>query len=174
MSTKKEATKPTSFRITPETVDKLKEIGKQIGGTQDDLMEQLIIAYELHNAANVITERKMEIEAFRNKVNELVSSYTFSLQLCADAEERANSKVSQLIQSKDQTIIELQEKIKNLEFDCQMHLELRNKAVEEKAQIEKELEFLKTQFLMQQQYLEAFKKLAQENESLKNKDVTTN
>ena len=175
MTDKKESTKSTkstSFRITPENTDKLKEIWKHVGGTQDNLMSELILAYELQNASNVLIDRKAEIDAFRENANKLVSSFIRSLELGAKYEENANEKVRHLIQSKDQTIMELQETIKILESDSLKQSELMNKVIEEKAKIEKELEFVKNQLSLQQQYLEAFKVMKQENESLKNKSET--
>lgn len=172
MTDKKESTKSTkstSFRITPENTDKLKEIWKHVGGTQDNLMKELILAYELQNASNVLIDRKAEIDTFRENANKLVSTFIRSLEYNAECEDHASQKVRHLIQSKDQTIMELQETIRILEADSLKQSELMNKVIEEKAKIEKELEFVKNQLSLQQQYLEAFKVMKQENDSLKTK-----
>lgn len=172
MTQKKESTKPTSLRITPENIDKLKAIGKHLDVTQDELISELILAYELHNASSILIDRKIEIEEFREAANKLVSFYIRSLELNTACEERANKKVKHLIQSKDQTIMELQETIKILESDSLKQSALMDKVIDEKAKIEKELEFVKNQLALQQQYLEAFKIMKQENESLKNQNET--
>lgn len=173
MNKEKEVTKPTSFRITPETSDQIKELCKQLGCTQDETFQHLISAFEMQNAITVIPERAMEIDNFRCKINELVSAYIFSLQLCVGSETRAKAKVDLLIQSKDQTIMELQEKLKTTEEESQNNFKLLNTALEQQKQLENELEIAKQQIEMQQEYLAAFRLLAQENESLKSQNPTT-
>lgn len=173
MNKEKEATKPTSFRITPETSDQIKDLCKQLGCTQDETFQQLISAFEMQNAITVIPERAMEIDNFRCKINELISAYTFSLQLCSDSEARAKAKVDQQLQSKDQTIMELQEKLKTAESESQNNFKLLNTALAQQKQLEKELDLAKQQIEMQQEYLAAFRLLAQENESLKSQNPTT-
>ena len=127
----------------------------------------------MQNAITVIPERAMEIDNFRCKINELVSTYIFSLQLCSGSEARAKAKVDLLIQSKDQTIMELQEQLKTIEAESQDNLKRMNTALEQQKQLEKELELSKQQIEMQQEYLAAFRLLAQENESLKSQNSTT-
>lgn len=173
MNKEKEATKPTSFRITPETSDQIKDLCKQLGCTQDETFQQLISAFEMQNAITVIPDRAMEIDNFRCKINELISAYTFSLQLCSDSEARAKAKVDLLIQSKDQTIMELQEKLKTAESESQNNFKLLNTVLSQQKQLEKELELAKQQIEMQQEYLTAFRLLAHENESLKKQNSTT-
>lgn len=171
MSNEKEKNKPTSFRITTETSDQIKELCKQLGCTQDETFQHLISAFEMQNAINIIPERAMEIENFRCKINELISAYTFSLQLCSDSESRAKAKVDLLIQSKDQTIMELQEKLKVAESESQNNFKLLNSALAQQKQLEKELEVAKQQIEMQQEYLTAFRLLTQENEALKAQNI---
>lgn len=172
MNKEKEATKPTSFRITPETSDQIKDLCKQLGCTQDETFQHLISAFEMQNAITVIPERAMEIDNFRCKINELVLAYTYSLNLCADSEARAKAKVDLLLQSKDQTIMELQEKLKSAEAESQNNFKLLNTALAQQKQLENELDLAKHQIEIQQEYLAAFRLLAQENESLKNQSTT--
>ena len=173
MNKEKEATKPTSFRITPETSDQIKDLCKQLGCTQDETFQHLISAFEMQNAITVIPERAMEIDNFRCKINELISAYTFSLQLCSDSEARAKAKVDQQLQSKDQTIMELQEKLKVAESEAQTASNLLSKSLEHQDQLQTELKLAKQENKMLQDCLSAFTVLAQENETLKAQNITT-
>ena len=172
MNNEKEKNKPTSFRITAETNDQIKELCKKLGCTQDETFQHLISAFEMQNAITHIPERAMEIDNFRCKINELVLAYNYSLNLCADSEARAKAKVDLLLQSKDQTIMELQEKLKSAEAESQNNFKLLNTALAQQKQLENELDLAKHQIEIQQEYLAAFRLLAQENESLKNQSTT--
>ena len=57
MSNEKEKNKPTSFRITAETSDQIKELCKKLGCTQDETFQHLISAFEMQNAITYIPER---------------------------------------------------------------------------------------------------------------------
>ena len=173
MNNEKEKNKPTSFRITAETSDQIKELCKQLGCTQDETFQHLISAFEMQNAITVIPERAMEIDNFRCKINELISAYTFSLQLCSDSEARAKAKVDQQLQSKDQTIMELQEKLKVAESEAQTASNLLSKSLEHQDQLQTELKLAKQENKMLQDCLSAFTVLAQENETLKAQNITT-
>ena len=69
--------------------------------------------------------------------------------------------------------MELQEQLKTIEAESQDNLKRMNTALEQQKQLEKELELSKQQIEMQQEYLAAFRLLAQENESLKSQNSTT-
>ena len=69
--------------------------------------------------------------------------------------------------------MELQEKLKVAESESQNNFKLLNTALSQQKQLEKELELAKQQIEMQQEYLAAFRLLAQENESLKSQNPTT-
>lgn len=158
-----EKTKTTSLRLTPETIEKLKEVTQQIGSTQDETMQQLIQAFELQNGINNIPNRAYEIETFRMKSLELVEMYTQSLKIWAETEEHAKAKVRLQLESKDQIIMELQEKLKESEKNAMTSYEALNKALSQKNHVEKELESAKQQLEMQQRIIDTFHVLKNEN-----------
>ena len=57
--------KPKSFRINDETAEKFKEISMNIGGNQQETLSKLIEAYEFQAGKAVLTEKKADIEQFR-------------------------------------------------------------------------------------------------------------
>ena len=163
----KEKTKTTSLRLAPETTEKLKELAQQIGGTQDETMQQLIQAFELQNGISNLPNRAYEIETFRMKSLELVEMYTQSLKIWAETEEHATAKVRLQLESKDQIIMELQEKLKESEKNAMTSYEALNKALSQKSHAEKELESAKQQLEMQQKLIDTFQMLKAENDELK-------
>lgn len=109
---KKEQAAPRSFRITDEVLAKFREIQEEWDLTQDGVLKMLVEAYELEKAKNMIPDRETEIANFQAKANELVDAFLFSLQINQDAEARIRNEVALQLQSKDETIMDLQEKVK--------------------------------------------------------------
>lgn len=103
-----------SFRVTDEVMSKFKEIQDEMKLTQDAALKMLVGAYEMEKAKNAIPDRETEIANFQAKTNELVEAFLHSLQLNQDAEARARSEVAIQMKSKDETIIDLQEKNETL------------------------------------------------------------
>ena len=66
--------------------------------------------YWQHRAFTTLTEQ----EPYEIPCGKLVDTYTHSLILCKDAEDRVQDTVSQLLTSKDNTIIELQQTVTSL------------------------------------------------------------
>lgn len=103
-----------SLRITDEVMAKFKAIQDENGMTHDTALKMLVNAYELEASKNAIPDRETEIANFQTKVNEITEAFLHSLQMNQDAEARARAEVSLQLKSKDDTIIDLQEKLSDL------------------------------------------------------------
>lgn len=111
-NTKKDQTSPRSFRLTDDVMAKFQEFQKELGYTQDQALSTLVRSFEMEKAKNEIPDRETEIRNFQMKANELVEAFLHSLQLNLDAETRIRGEVALQLQTKDNTIIDLQGKVK--------------------------------------------------------------
>lgn len=106
--------KVKSFRVDDETFEKFKAISTDVFSNQGQCLSALINLYETENSKATIIERKLEIEDFQTHANKLNELFLMSLQLNQDAEIRIRSEFEKLLESKDRTIIDLQNKNKEL------------------------------------------------------------
>lgn len=110
-----------SVRARESTFETFKELAKDFG-SQADLLDTLINFYEMKslNASG----RETEVSNFEVHLKAILETYAYSLALANDAELRIASQFETQLKSKDNTIIELQQKVKlldaqtsNLEID---------------------------------------------------------
>lgn len=136
-----------SFRITDETLNQFKKIQDDKGLTQEAALKSLITTYELEQAKSTIPERETEIANFQTKADELVSAFLHSLQLNLDAESRIRSEFTVQLQSKDETIVDLQQKVaemkeKNAKISAEMdEAKAANKSISEELSDARTAEF---------------------------------
>lgn len=107
-----------TFRITEETAEKLKAICADVGN-QNTALESLIAAYETQNAAAVISDRQTDIADYNNHIQALQAAFLHSLEITENTENRIRAEFQQQLESKDSTIISLQESLKRAESDVQ-------------------------------------------------------
>lgn len=100
-----------SFRLTQSTFDKFNEIKEQLGVSQQGTLEALITAYDLNESAAAQPELKTDIEQFAAMLNAIQNSYLNLIELNSSAETRANNSCKSLLDSKDRTIMDLQQKL---------------------------------------------------------------
>lgn len=100
-----------SFRLTQTTFNKFNEIKEQLGVSQQGTLEALIATYNLCESSAVQPELKTDIEQFSALLNSIQDSFMHLLELNKNAEERAKNSCRSLLDSKDKTIIELQQKL---------------------------------------------------------------
>lgn len=113
MMEKKEV-RPKSFRITDETADKFKEISASIGGNQQETLAKLIEAYEFQAGKATLTEKKADIEQFEKYITVITRMYMTSLEDNQNISETVKSEYEAQLKAKDNTIIDLQNKINEL------------------------------------------------------------
>lgn len=103
--------KPKSFRIDDETADKFKEISANIGANQQETLSKLIEAYEFQNGKAILIKDKESIEQFERYITALTRMYMSSLESKQNVTETVRTEFDALMQSKDATIKDLQDKL---------------------------------------------------------------
>lgn len=103
--------KPKSFRIDDETAEKFKEISANIGGNQQETLSKLIEAYEFQNGKAILIKDKESIEQFERYITALTRMYMSSLESKQNVTETVRTEFDALMQSKDATIKDLQDKL---------------------------------------------------------------
>lgn len=117
MENREKKATPTTFRVTPITNGKFKELAQSLGLTQDEMLGNLISSYELENAKALIVDREKEIEEFQSHSTRLINIYLNSLELNQNSELRIQERYNNELNKKLETINLLQEKIKELKED---------------------------------------------------------
>ena len=105
--------RPVSYRIDDETKDKIKLIADELQLSQQGTLQKLIEAFELQKDKSLVSDpgKKEIIENFEFYTSKLNQSFISIVQGLQDADEKAEMKVLDKLQSKDMTIQDLQEKI---------------------------------------------------------------
>ena len=113
-----EEMKTRSFRISEEVSEKLKAICGEFPN-QSAALESLISAYEVQNATAVLTGRQTDISDYNSHMQALQTAFLHSLEVNENAESRIRQEFQRQLESKDQTIQDLQERIKQAESDAE-------------------------------------------------------
>lgn len=135
--------KPKSFRINDETADKFKEISTTIGGNQQETLAKLIEAYEFQSGKAILTDRKADIEQFERYVTALTRMYIGSLEDNQNITDTVRTEFDALLKSKDATIQDLQERVKEAERKQEEAAIREKEAVETNNQLNSEVQKLK-------------------------------
>ena len=123
----KEELKPRSFRITDATANKIKELSEQIGGNQQQVLATLIESYELQMAKTMFdAEKRDRISKFESYATLLTRLFMDSIEEGANALDVAKTEVDAMLKSKDQVIIQLQDRITGLKDELDAALQKLN------------------------------------------------
>lgn len=140
--TKKELI-PRSFRIADDTYQQLKEISGELSGNQDEVFSQLIRVFQMEKGKSVLPERKKEIEDFQNYTELLTKLFLHSLEDYAVLEEKIALKYEERMNSKDETIIQLQRQIDTLKKTSDKNTVVADKLRDDNISLSQELEHTK-------------------------------
>lgn len=127
--------KPKSFRIDDETAEKFKEISSTIGGNQQETLAKLIEAYEFQSGKAVLTEKKADIEQFEKYVTAITRMFMGSLDDNRNMQETVRTQFDAQLNSKDTTILNLQDENKKLKTE-------RDQAISIRATLEEQINLL--------------------------------
>lgn len=106
------ASAPVSVRMTPEVNEKFKALSGEFGfANQNQAMENLIAAFELQQARNLIPSRAKEIAEFADHVKRLNDIYLNALELNVNTEDFIRMEYSQRIETQQGVIQSQQEQI---------------------------------------------------------------
>lgn len=115
MSENKES-KPRSFRIDDETVEKFKEISSKLGdginkASQQQTLSKLIEAYEFQSGKIMLEDKRADIEQFEKYISCLTNMYMSTLENNRNITETVRTEFEALLKSKDTTIQDLQSQL---------------------------------------------------------------
>ena len=102
-----EELKARSFRISEEVSAKLKELCENFDN-QNSALSALLNAYEVQNAKATLKDRQTDIADYDTHIQAIQSAFLRSLELNENAEKRIKTEFINLLNSKDQTIVQLQ------------------------------------------------------------------
>ncbi|MDE6036366.1 MAG: hypothetical protein K2G36_10740 [Ruminococcus sp.] len=108
--------KTRSFRISEDTADRFKQLCISFGN-QNSALDALISTYEMQQAKTMITERQTDIDNFDAHLQALQKSFLHSLEITEDTTERVRAEFQRQLESKDSTICDLQERIRQVEAE---------------------------------------------------------
>lgn len=110
--------KATSFRLNEEDIEKFKAFMEQEGiKTQADGFKSIMQTVEMAQAKGQIKDRAKEIDLFQDTINRLMGYYLNSLEVNQNSEERIREELNKELNTKDSTITNLQDQLKDLRED---------------------------------------------------------
>lgn len=127
--------KVRSIRADEETYAKFKSICEEMGG-QNEALAALISSYELDKAKCILSGQADSIDDFRSRIDGLINSYLYALEMSANAEERIRRDYRERIESQAKTIEMLQLKAEVAESNLQA---LQDRTSEQLREIESRL-----------------------------------
>lgn len=113
----KEKTLPKAFRITEETANKFKEIAQDLGGNQQQTLAKLIEVYETESGKEALPEMREQIDTFDSHLHALSAIFLQILESNHTMRAQVRTEYQAQLGSKDRTILELQERLKETETD---------------------------------------------------------
>ena len=137
------AEKVKSFRIDDETSEKFKEIAQKIGGNQQETLAKLIEAFEFQQGKAILTEKKADIEQFERYISAITNMFMLSLENNQNITETVRTEFIATLRSKEDIIIDLQEKIKILKQGQETELLKTKEITEQNKALYSELELAK-------------------------------
>lgn len=104
--------KTRSIRAEETVLEQFKELSEKFPN-QSVALESLLNAYKMQTAKAKVITRQTEIENFDSHLQALSSAFVNSIELTENTEQRIRVQFQQQLESKDNTIIELQGKVEN-------------------------------------------------------------
>lgn len=111
------ADKVTSMRLNEDDLEQFKEFAKENGLNQQQAFNSLLNMVKLENAKEKLGDRAKSIETFKDTINRAIGMYVNSLEENSVAEERIREKLSKELNTKDNTISNLQEQLEKIKID---------------------------------------------------------
>lgn len=110
--------KNRSFRISDETTEKFRQLCSGFDN-QNVALNALISAYEVQKAKAVLTDRQTDVSDYDAHLQALQTAFLHSLEVNENAESRIRQEFQRQLESKDNIISDLQERIKKAESDVE-------------------------------------------------------
>lgn len=104
-----------NMRVSEEVAERFRAFCKEQGVSQPQGMDSLLSMMELVQAKEAFPTRQTEIEGFEMHIKAVMDAFLYSLSVNSEAEERVKQQFIGALESKDKTIISLQEKTEALQ-----------------------------------------------------------
>lgn len=143
-ASEKKSPNTRSFRFEDMTVDEFNRFKESLGNvTQDQALNALLKLAERERIKALMPDRIQEINNFQQNLEILLNQFVSCVQEAKNADERAQADVSALLDSKDESIMSLQEKVKELNENIEKYKKGYEDAQTARTQAESELGELK-------------------------------
>lgn len=130
--------KPATFRIDPETADKLRELCRNFEN-QDVALNAIMSAYEREALAVSQPQYAEDMRQFEQYQQCLSAKFTDIMRALGTADERARTEVQKLLESKDNVIQDLQKKAEDAVKSREYYESMLRDASREKKELEEKL-----------------------------------
>lgn len=137
-SKKNNMKKPSTFRIEPETAEKLRELCKEFPN-QDLALNAIMAAYEREGVMAEMPQYAEDVKLFEQYKQLLSTKFMDTLKALSTADERARIEVQQLLDSKDTTIQDYQKRIEDIQGSKKIYEDMYRSAMEDKKTLEEQL-----------------------------------
>lgn len=162
-----EKTKPAGFRLTDETLDKFREISRQIGGNQQETMAALIEAYEYEAGKQALPEQQTNIETFEGYLRAVSQLYRQSLETVQNMRTITRTEYVEELNTKDSLIADLHKRVQDAEASVKDYSDKINMMNED---LEKKSGNYKEQIMHLNEKIADLQKLLSESENNREED----
>ena len=121
-----------SVRADKKTFERLAKLADEFGESQGAALEALINLWDTQQAKGALAGRKSDVEDFDSHLHALQRAFLHSLDLAQNAEARALDNYRATLESKDQVIKGLQDRVAALEAQAQTTQQEMAKAVQDR------------------------------------------
>ncbi|MDE6835019.1 MAG: hypothetical protein K2J39_12365 [Ruminococcus sp.] len=147
--------KQLGIRADAETTAKFKAVSEQFPNA-GECLKALLNSHEIENAKEVLPGQSTSIDDFKSHLDSIATAYIGVLDIVANTENRIRQEFQKQLESKDNIISDLQERIRQAEADAKVSKEQVVKATNEAnsrvEQVELEINTLKKDLDDSQKY----------------------
>ena len=93
-----------TYKMEPETSEKLQKICEELNLTWDGTFQTLANLYMQQKAIGALPERGMEVKEFQSLLNRVSEAFTYALTVNADAEERIRQEFAKKFAAQQQEL----------------------------------------------------------------------
>ena len=93
-----------TYKMEPETSEKLQKICEELNLTWDGTFQTLANLYMQQKAIGALPERGMEVKEFQSLLNRVSEAFTYALTVNADAEERIRQEFTKKFAAQQQDL----------------------------------------------------------------------
>ena len=93
-----------TYKMEPETSEKLQKICEELNLTWDGTFQTLANLYMQQKAIGALPERGMEVKEFQSLLNRVSEAFTYALTVNADAEERIRQEFAKKCAAQQQVL----------------------------------------------------------------------